>query len=243
MTGRKISAVVFGILGLAVGAALISGGISMLVQDRDEDDFFKTEAYTFSQPSYAIVSEDIEILTEAPSWLIDWVTDPVDLRIEGSSTAGGALFVGVAPTAQVDAYLAGVAHHQVTGIDFDGSTIGGVDYRSSDGFTEPPAPTTQAFWTEAVFGDGTQTLDWSLESGNWTAVVMNADGTPGVSAGLALGARVSNIVALSWIGIALGALSVLLGGYLAYRGLRRRDEGVGGARPETIREKEMVGQR
>ena len=219
MTARKITAVVFGALGVMVGAALISGGIWILSQDRDEDDFFKSDAHTFAQESHAIVSEDIEILTETPTWLIDWLTDPVDLRVQG--TAADALFLGVASTVDVDAYLAGVAHHEVTDIDFDGSTITAVDYRSVTGTAAPAPPVDQTFWEVSVTGTTEQTLDWGLESGNWTVVVMNADGSSGVDAQLALGAKVSNIVPISLIGLGFGALSLLVGLWLIYRGFSR----------------------
>jgi hypothetical protein len=84
---------------------------------------------------------------------------------------------------------------------------------------------------------------------------MNADASAGVAADLALGAKVSNIVAISWIGIGIGILSVLLGGYLMFRGFFRRPTvietrgGVVDLRDEALREEpprrqeEIVGKR
>ena len=221
MTGGKIAALIFGILGVLVGAALIAGATTILTEDRDDDGFFISEGYTFAQPSHAIVSEDIEILSEAPSWLIDRITDPVDLRIQGTSASGEGLFVGVAPTTDVAIYLSGVAHHEVTSLDFDGSTIAGVDYRSVEGTAVPTRPGSQTMWEVSTEGAAVQTLDWSLESGSWTVVLMNADASAGVDADLALGAKISNIVAISWIVMAIGIVSVLGGMYLVYRGIRR----------------------
>jgi hypothetical protein len=65
-------------------------------------------------------------------------------------------------------------------------------------------------------------LDWSLETGNWSVVVMNADASAGIDATLVFGAKISNLILLAWIGLALGVLFVAGGGYLLYRGFRRQ---------------------
>jgi hypothetical protein len=75
----------------------------------------------------------------------------------------------------------------------------------------------------SVAGTGLQTLDWTIESGDWTAVIMNADASSGVSAELAFGAAPSNIDAITWTTLTVGLISLIGGGLLLYRGLRRRD--------------------
>ena len=97
------------------------------------------------------------------------------------------LFVGIGPSAEVRRYLA----------DGEGS------------------PLEQSFWVHA--SDGTSTLvDWQIESGEWTAVVMNADGSPGVDATVQASVpsaplRVAGAI-LSIIGVGLGAVGTLLVG-------------------------------
>ncbi len=91
----------------------------MLTADRDDDGFFISEEHEFEQASYAIASEDVDILGDAPSWVIDQLTNPVAIRVPGSSDAGTSLFMGIAPTSDVDGYLSGVGYHEVTGIDVD----------------------------------------------------------------------------------------------------------------------------
>lgn len=46
---------------------------------------------------------------------------------------------------------------------------------------------------ESATGIGQQELVWEATGGRWAAVVMNADGSPGVAATLTIGAR-SDIV-------------------------------------------------
>lgn len=221
MTGTKIVAIVFGVLGVLVGAAMIAGSITVLTEDRDTDDFYVTEGYTFERSSQAIVYEDVDILSDAPSWLTDRITDPVDVRIQGTSVGGQGLFVGIATTADVSQYLSGVAYDEVTSLDIDGSTIASVEYQSHQGTAAPVAPGSEGFWAASTEGAGTQTLDWSLESGDWSVVVMNADASSGVAADLIFGAKLSNFIAAVWIAMAVGLASMLGGGYLLYRGLRR----------------------
>jgi hypothetical protein len=221
MTGRKILALVFGLLLLLVGAALVSGATLVLAEDRDADGFYMTDEYTFQRSSYAIVSEDVDILTDAPAWVIDWITDPVDIKMRGRSGMGDDLFIGVAATSAVDEYLADVAHDEVTNIDFDGSTITGVEYVAHTGTTEPPTvPSAETFWEASSEGIRTRTFDWPLESGNWTVVVMNADASAGIDADLAFGVKVSNLLPIAWTVLGVGVIAVLGGALLIISGVR-----------------------
>ncbi|MGF1668507.1 MAG: hypothetical protein ACFCVC_19775 [Acidimicrobiia bacterium] len=69
------------------------------------------------------------------------------------ATDDEALFVGVGPASAVAGYLA-----------------------SGEG-----APDEQTFWVQSA-GGTSAAVDWDIEPGRWTAVVMNADGSPGVDA-------------------------------------------------------------
>jgi len=51
---------------------------------------------------------------------------------------------------------------------------------------------------------------------------MDADASAGIDATLVLGARTSDPILSAWIGLPLSVLFVLGGGYLLYRGFRRR---------------------
>lgn len=224
MRGRRIVAIVFGVLGILAGAVLIAGGVSVLTEDRDDDGFFTTDRYRFDRSSHAIVSEDLDILSHAPAWVVDVFADPLDLRITGRPTGGRELFVGIAETVDVDRYLSDVPHDQVTDVDFYDRSIKRVDYDRHAGNSEPAAPGDQGIWVASVDGFGTSTLDWDLDSGNWTVVVMNADGSAGVDAELAFGAKISHIIGIAWAVTAFGLLSVLGGAFLMYRGSRRSTE-------------------
>jgi hypothetical protein len=217
----KVGRIVFGAIGLLVGIATVSGSLSILTADRDADDFFLSTEQVLARPSLAVVSENVDVLTGAPGWIAGWLTDPVDVRLVGISDVGDEIFLGIAETSALESYLAGATYDEVTSLDFDGDDI---RYVSHDGSAVLASPDLANFWAVSVEGAGEQTLDWSLEEGNWSAVVMNADASSGVNATLVFGAKISNFVLLAWIGLAFGVLSVLVAGYSIYRGTRRRAE-------------------
>ncbi len=111
-----------------------------------------TEPFRFERSSHAIVSGDLDILTGMPSWSARLLADPVDIRIQG--TSGKELFIGIAPTADVDRYLSGVAHDEVTDLDIDGRSIAKLDYVSRQGVTPPAAPRSERFWEVRTEGTG-----------------------------------------------------------------------------------------
>jgi DNA-binding IclR family transcriptional regulator len=83
----------------------------------------------------------------------------------------------------------------------------------------------------SVAGRGTQTLTWSVKHGRWAVVVMRPDGSRGVSADLAAGAK---LPALLWASISLFVVGLLtLGGAAAliYFGARERR---GGRTPDEL---------
>ncbi|MDH4117910.1 MAG: hypothetical protein OEX04_17965 [Acidimicrobiia bacterium] len=106
------------------------------------------------------------------------------------------LFVGVGPAQAVDRYLA--------------RGIG--------------VPAEQDFWVQSSDGVGA-IVDWDIEPGRWTAVVMNADGSPGVDATVQVSVpsaplRIAGGIVAA-IGAAFGVIGALLVG-AAWGGGRTR---------------------
>ena len=174
-------------------------------------------------PTAAITGENLRFATDpgSPDWLID--AFDLDVRITATTLgADQAVFIGIAPQSDLDRYLADVAHDRVTRID-NGEPV----YRRQGNTVDPVAtPAEQTFWVAQAAGAGTQELTWSATSGRWAAVVMNADGSPGVSVRMTVGARSDAIVplalVLAGVGVVLTAVAVVLIVYGA-SGARRRD--------------------
>lgn len=214
-TGRVI-AVVAGSVLLLVSLGLIAGGGALAVASAQRDDggYLMTDEVAISASGHAITSETITIETDAgvdvPGRLIG------DAKLVVTSVEEGSVFVGVAPSADVAAYLADVRHSTVDG--FDGNTP---TYDAVGGGSPASLPADVGFWTASTSGTGAQTLTWEVESGDWTIVVMNADGQAPVTAAAAIGATLPMLGTA--IGVLLGAggvlllvsLALLLGGVLS----------------------------
>ncbi|NNC80302.1 MAG: hypothetical protein HKN94_09155 [Acidimicrobiales bacterium] len=120
----------------------------------------------------------------------------------------------------MDRYLSGVNHDEIRSIDIDNEAVVDVRYENHPGTAVPAAPGLQSFWEVSSEGVGTQTLWWDIDAGNWTVVAMNADGSAGVDADLAFGLKIANLGAIAWTVFGFGLISLLLGGFLFYRGIR-----------------------
>ena len=212
--GRAVLIVV-GILAGIVAFGLLVGGCALVAVDqaqRDDDGFLMSPTEDFSSATYAIVSESADLDTEGAEWALDTFLGTVRIRSE----SGRAVFVGIAPAAEVDRYLEGVEHDVVT--DFDGDA----EYVLRAGGPPASPPGDETFWAESVVGPGEQTLDWEPDDGAWRVVLMNADGARGVSSDMSIGAELDTIL---WIGIGLlvaGGLLALGAAAAITAGARRR---------------------
>ena len=189
-----------------VGLFLVLNGFGALFSSRLFGEYNLTDRLKIEVSSRAVVTDDVELPTY---W---FVSSSEDVRVEGAATGFEALFIGIAPVDAVAGYLDGVAHDEITDWDFFKNDIEDVVYTRNEGTTDPGAPGAEGFWVASVSGSGEQTLDWTIESGKWVVVIMNADGSPGVSADVRLGVLApSGLVPLGLASLAVG-LVALIGG-------------------------------
>ena len=243
MRAIRIIALVLGSLGaLAAGAVLVSGAaLGAAYAAQRDGDYLDVTLDRLSSDTAAITAERIDLRTEpgTPRWLIDAIETDVRLRVTAAD-ASAPLFVGIAPEADVDRYLAGVAHDEIRDVD---DLEARFDRRTGSNVASPPADET--FWEAATNGVGTQELEWEASAGRWAVVVMNADGSPGVVADANVGIRSDAllpasivVLAIGAVGLALAALLIVFGGF----GLRptsvppgpaETGSAVAGAEPES----------
>lgn len=207
--GRVVTGVVAMLVALAV---LATGAVALWANsDRGRDGYVSTSSNRYETAARAITSPSFDVGKFTPDWLIRRV------RVSATSTASAVpVFVGIARSRDVDAYLAGVSRSQVRA--FDGSTP---TYANLTGSRTPAPPATRHFWVATAEGRGTESVSWKLKSGSWDVVVMNADGSSNVDAAVKLGAKTPPLLVP---GLALVALGIMIGagGFaLVYRGTRR----------------------
>ena len=204
MSAGRVILIVLGSIGALFGLALLVGGGFLLWADRTqrEDGYLTTPTERFATPTYALTRTRLEVDTEGEGWVLNesWFGK---VRIRGESSGDKTLFIGIGPQAEVARYLGTVAHANVQDIDFDPFRV---TYLSVSGDAPQAPPTEQSFWAASASGVGTQTLTWKVREGDWTVVLMNADGSRGVAADVDLGAKLSFLL---WV-----AIGLLVGGVL-----------------------------
>jgi hypothetical protein len=218
MTTRRLISFTAGSLAALVAAGLLAaGGLALWSNGKKDDDGYLTSAsHTFSTSDYAIATDDLDIDEDGVGNVID--NDLYGhLRLKVAPHGDRPVFVGIAPTTDVDRYLARSAHAVVTDVSFDPFRA---DYRALAGAQAPAAPADQGFWTASAHGSGLQTLNWKVRSGGWSIVVMNADGSRAVDAGVSVGADIPVLVPVAWGLIGGGMLLALLAAGLIVIGVR-----------------------
>ena len=212
-----------------IGLFLVWGGIAPLTESRDADGYYMSDSLILDRPSFAVVTTDMDLLRGRWETLAEesfaelFMATPDGIRMQGMVPGDEAIFLGIAPTSAVGQYLDGVAHDEITEWEADQAAILDVEYTPYEGTVSPTPPGGESFWAVSVSGTETQALDWTIEDGDWTAVVMNADGSRGVAAEVAFGALPpSGWDPWHWTAFAAGLVLVAGGALLAYLGLRRR---------------------
>jgi hypothetical protein len=212
--GRVIAVVVASLAALAGLVALAAGGTALVFDQtqRDANGYLMTNSTSYSTDTYALVSDSYRAGASGDLFVARDMLGTVLIRTQSPHP----VFVGIGPAAAVNSYLAGVRREVATRFDARQS-----DFRLQAGGAPGMPPTAKHFWVARSLGSGTQTLSWVPQDGDWRIVVMNANGSAGVRADLAIGARFPHLL---WIGIGVlggGALLLLLCGGGIYAALHR----------------------
>ena len=192
---------------------LAGGGALLWAEQTQRDDGYLTSPREhFESSSYAIVSDPIDLVSSDPD-VADWFLSDDVLGKVRLTVTGEDVFLGVARSDDVDAYMGAVEHDRVSDLDPP-------EYERIGGGAPESSPAEQKFWAATATGSGEQVLTWRPESGNWTVVLMSEDASPGIDADLRAGAELDFLL---WVAIGLliaGAVFLLGGAGLIYLGAR-----------------------
>lgn len=205
----RVTAIVFGAIGALLGLGVTTAGVIALAYEatqRDADGYVLAPDESLSTETYAITSEGVDIyLEDVPDWIVN-AESLGTIRVNAASEDGEELFVGIAPEAEVDAFLADVAHEEFTGLGGPGTAVAGD--------TEAGRPDGVDIWVASATSTDTATVTWSMEDGRWALIVMNADASPGVAVDMTAGTRVDWLDELG-IGLLIAGVLLLGVGVLA----------------------------
>jgi hypothetical protein len=219
--GSRIALAITGSIASLIAVALVAGGGLALWGDslKDGDGYLRTDTEQFRADTRALATDNLDVdLGDA-----DWVADSNDLgriAISAESRDGKPLFVGIARTSDVERYLAGVPYTAVNDVDV---TPFRADYERHSGNRHPVAPEHAGIWQASSQGTGKQSIDWEVDDGNYSVVVMNADGSLGVDADVSAGANIPFLDEFGWTALGSGAFALILGiGMIALAARRTR---------------------
>jgi Domain of unknown function (DUF4389) len=211
--GRVLAVILASLAVLGGLAALAGGGVALVFDQtqRDASGYVMTGATAYSTNTYALVSDSYRTGAAGDVVVARDMLGTVRVRTQSARP----VFVGIGPAAAVESYLAGVRREVATRFDAARS-----DFRLRQGGAPAVPPTSKRFWVAQSVGSGVRTLHWSPSNGDYRIVVMNPNGSAGVNAELAIGARFPHLL---WIGIGLlggSALLLVLGGAGLYAAVR-----------------------
>jgi hypothetical protein len=222
----RIVALVMGVLvGLLAAAILAAAGVLLWGNNQKGDDgYLQTGPERLTAAGYAVTSDNLDLDLDGPNWVVDRDRyGKIRIRVTPQTPTG--TFVGIAPTSAVDRYLGAVARSEVTDVD-----VAPLRVQLEEHAGQAPAgpPASRRIWSASATGTGTQTMTWDVREGDWTIVVMNADGSRGIDAGVSAGARVPWLGTAGWVTLGVGLLALFAAIALIVFGVRRPP---GGARP------------
>jgi hypothetical protein len=229
-TGARIAAFAgAGIVGLLALVLIAVGGVSLWANgQKDDSGYLSTGSDRFATSTYALATDNLDLDSRGAGWLIN--SDRYGkVRLTVDSRAGKPVFVGIARTSEVSRYLRDTAHAVVTDVSYSPFRA---EYRTHAGAQRPTLPADQRFWVASAHGSGAQTLTWDVKHGSWSVVVMNANGSRGVDAGIKAGANVPILPAVGWGALGGGLLLLVVAGALVV--LATRTPGGRPSDPDTV---------
>ena len=214
---RVVAFVAAGLLAL-LGIGMFAAGGTALWADSKKDDqgYISTATHGFGSRGYAVATDDLDV-NGVPSGIAGDVSYG-RIRVQATPRNGKPVFVGIAPADAVSAYLRHTPHSVVRDVSYDPFRV---DYRAQPGSEKPFSPGAQRIWAASSEGSGRQNITWNVRSGRWSVVVMNADGSRGVDAGVRAGARIPILDAIGWGAIGIGFVMLAGAGGLTAMALRR----------------------
>lgn len=205
-TPGRVTALVAGSVLALFSLGLLGGGVALAwVDAQQQGGYLTTGTATYSTSGYALASDPVQ-LHDGWGWVGRIIGD-VRIRV----TSARPVFVAIGPAGDVSRYLAGVSYTTVT-------AFGGHEIAQHPGTAAPAPPPAAVPWAARAQGSGAQTphwqtphwqtLRWRAHGGDWIAVVLNSDGSPGVTVRADVGVTSP---ALPWLAGELLAAAAMAG--------------------------------
>ncbi len=221
--GRVVTLVVGAVL-LVTSTGFLGGGGALLWADQTqrEDGWLVSPDAQLDSTRYAVTTDGIRLEGDGVDWAVDELLGTTRVEVTPADP-DEELFIGLGRTTEVSRYLDGVGRSMLDDVAVRAGRDGEVLRGLTDTAGGPPAtsPAEADVWTVSAVGAGSQTLDWRPSEGDWTVVVMQADGEAGISADVRVGATVAGLTWFSAVLLGVGGLLALAGALLVALAARR----------------------
>jgi|GEM_PF-1363519 len=204
--------VFLGTLLVVLGLAMTGGGGSLTVLVGPDGEI-SAPAGTVAGEGYALVLNEFTIDTAGDA---NTVRNFADFQVGAESTNNERIFIGIAPAADVNSYLAMSARDIVS--DLSDSTARVVPL---PGGKQPGEPMDETFWDAKAEG-ANPVLSLDKSGVNQSLVIMNSNASEGVSVNMTLGLLSAALFPIGLGLLIIGVLLLILGVMLIVRGSRRR---------------------
>jgi hypothetical protein len=208
---KKIVLIVLGFVLLLCGLGGIVPGIVLTAfNGRNVESGY----HPIGTPTSALVSQTTRISEAGPS-RAGLGTATIVIR---ARSAGKPIFIGVAPAARVNDFLASVGFDEVRDLNLSPYRVETV---RQPGSRPAGPPGDESIWTASAAGNS-PTLIWQVADGDYRIVVMNADGTPGVAADAQFGLKIGGVFGLGIGFVVVGIIIFAAGLVLIILGIRTK---------------------
>jgi hypothetical protein len=212
---RKVTLIIVGLLVALIGAGLMFAGVGLGFLF-GSDGRYDSDTGRLETSGHAVVIDKTTLEKHMP-----FGRHPNTIRVVATSKdPSKQVFLGVGPTDQVDKYLAGSAFGHVTTLTLKPfkATITEVA-----GQAYPPAPASQpTVWDAQVSGEGRQTLEWDVSSGDYSVAILNADASLTVIVGAQAGLQIPWIFPVAMVALGVGFVVLLIGIAMLSSGIRTK---------------------
>ncbi len=202
-TAGRVLGMILSSIAALIGIGLLLGGLALIAVHgfaRDDDGFYTSDTEPLRSAAYAITTDEIsldaDVADDVPEDLLG------TLRIRAEAATARPIFVGIGRSVDVERYLAGVAHSQLTDFRRGAAVFDEVPGRAPAG-----RPGAEPFWVAQSEGTGRREVEWEPEEGVWAVAVLNADGRRGIAVEADIGAKVGWLI---WAGIGLTVAGLLV---------------------------------
>lgn len=198
-TAGRVLALIAGLVLIFACTVLLTGAGALTWADQEQyGGYLTTGTATYATSGYALTSDPVNLHGKW-AWFGSFAEE-VRIRVT-PARPGTLVFVAIGPAGDVARYLTGVSHTSV-------AALGDHDVTQHPGSAVPASPPTALAWVAQVRGTGTQTLRWTVRSGDWVVLVMNLNSSPGIT--VRADAGVSSPV-LPWLAGELLAAGIMAG--------------------------------